>query len=66
VLTARKELTGQMLIVSQRHLHTILIQYAAHSNGRRPHRSRQLRPSPITLPPTSPRSGSGADPCWVA
>jgi len=28
----------------QRHLRTILDQYAAHYNGRRPHRSRQLRP----------------------
>jgi putative transposase len=33
-----------MLIFGQRHLRTILAQYAAHYNGRRPHRSRQLRP----------------------
>ena len=43
VLTARTEVTDQMLIFGQRHLRTILAQYAAHYNGRRPHRSRQLR-----------------------
>jgi putative transposase len=40
VLTARTEVTDQMLIFGQRHLRTILAQYAAHYNGRRPHRSR--------------------------
>ena len=44
VLTARTELTDQMLIFGQRHLQAILKQYAAHYNGRRPHRSRQLHP----------------------
>jgi putative transposase len=44
VLTARTEVTDQMLIFGQRHLRTILAQYEAHYNGRRPHRSRQLRP----------------------
>jgi putative transposase len=44
VLTARTEITDRMLIFGQRHLRTILAQYAAHYNGRRPHRSRQLRP----------------------
>jgi hypothetical protein len=33
-----------MLIFGQRHLRTILDEHAAHYNGRRPHRSRQLRP----------------------
>ncbi len=33
-----------MLIFGQRHLRTILAQYEAHYNGRRPHHSRQLRP----------------------
>jgi putative transposase len=33
-----------MLILGERLLQTILAQYAAHYNGRRPHRSRQLRP----------------------
>src|SRR5215471_9094530 len=44
VLTARTEVTDRMLIFGQRHLRTILARYAAHYNGRRPHRSRQLRP----------------------
>jgi putative transposase len=29
---------------SERHLRLVLAQYEAHYNGRRPHRSRQLRP----------------------
>jgi putative transposase len=33
-----------MLIFGQRHLRTILAQYEAHYNGRRPHRSCQRRP----------------------
>ena len=44
VLTASTEVTDRMLIFGQRHLRTILAQYEAHYNGRRPHRSRQLRP----------------------
>jgi putative transposase len=44
VLTARIELTDRMLIFGERHLRTILAQYEAHYNGRRPHRSRQLHP----------------------
>jgi putative transposase len=44
VLTARTEVTDRMLIFGQRHLRTVLAGYAAHYNGRRPHRSRQLRP----------------------
>ena len=44
VLTARAEVTDRMLIFGERHLRLVLAQYAAHCNGRRPHRSRQLRP----------------------
>jgi len=44
VLTARTEVTDRMLIFGQRHLRTILAEYETHYNGRRPHRSRQLRP----------------------
>jgi putative transposase len=44
VLTARTEVTDRMLIFGQRHLRSVLAQYEAHYNGRRPHRSRQLRP----------------------
>ena len=44
VLTARTEVTDRMLIFGQRHLRTVLAEYAAHYNWRRPHRSQQLRP----------------------
>jgi putative transposase len=44
VLTARTEVTDRMLIAGERHLRTVLATYEAHYNGRRPHRSRQLRP----------------------
>ena len=44
VLTVRKEITDRMLIFGERLLQTILAQYEGHYNGRRPHRSRQLRP----------------------
>jgi putative transposase len=51
VLTARTEVTDRMLISGQRHLRTVLAQYEAHYNGRRPHRSRQLRPPRPDHPP---------------
>jgi putative transposase len=44
VLTARTEITGRMLIFGERHLRPVLTEYARHDNGRRPHRSRGLRP----------------------
>jgi putative transposase len=44
VLTVRTEVSGRMLIFRARHLRTILAEYESHYNGRRPHRSRQLRP----------------------
>ena len=44
VLTARTEVTDRMLIFDERHLRLVLAKYEAHYNGRRPHRSRQLRP----------------------
>lgn len=43
-LTTRTELTDRMLIFGERHLRTVLAKYETHYNGRRPHRSRQLRP----------------------
>ena len=44
VLTARTEVTDRMLIFGERHLRLVLAEYAAHYNGRRPHRGRQLHP----------------------
>lgn len=50
VLTARTELTDRILIVSERHLRAVLAEYIRHYNGRRPHRSRELRPPRPTHP----------------
>jgi hypothetical protein len=58
--------TDRMLIFGQRHLRTILAQYEAHYNGRRPQRRRQLRPGLTTLSPTSPRRGSSVGPSSAA
>jgi putative transposase len=44
VHTVRAELTDRMLICNQRHLRVVLAEYVRHYNGRRPHRSRDLRP----------------------
>jgi putative transposase len=46
VLTARTEITDQILIFGERHLRSIMAEYQAHYNRRRPHCSRQLRPPP--------------------
>jgi putative transposase len=44
-------LTDQMLVFGERHLRTVLAECEAHYNGRRRHRSHQLRPpGPTTLP----------------
>ena len=44
VLTARTEVTDRMLIFGERHLRSVLAEYARHYNGQRPHRSRQSHP----------------------
>jgi hypothetical protein len=44
VLTVRTEVTDRMLIFGERYLRTVLAGYTPHYNGRRPYRSRQLRP----------------------
>ena len=67
VLTARTEVTDRMLIFGERHLRSVLAEYARHYNGQRPHRSRALRPPVPDHPsPTSPRSGSSAAPFSAA
>ena len=67
VLTARTEITDRMLIFGQRHLRTVLAEYAAHYNERAPiAAASSARRGPTTLPPTSPRSRSSADPSSAA
>jgi len=51
VRTVRAEVTDRMLIFGERHLRMILAEYEAHYNGRRPHRSRELRPPRPDHPP---------------
>ncbi|SQE00174.1 Integrase catalytic region (fragment) [Parafrankia sp. Ea1.12] len=64
VRTVRTEVTDRMLIVGERHLRTVLAEYARHYNGRRPHRALRLQPPrpdhPTTRSPTSRRHGSSA------
>jgi hypothetical protein len=44
VLTARTEVTDRMLIFGERHLRSVLAEYARHYNEHRPHQSREQRP----------------------
>ena len=58
IRTARAECTDRMLVYGERHLRSVLREYAGHYNGHRPHQSRQQRPpdqdgqvgAPLDLP----------------
>jgi putative transposase len=43
VLTARTEVTDRMLIFGERHLRSVMTEYARHYNERRPHRALKLQ-----------------------
>ncbi|MFE2448612.1 integrase core domain-containing protein [Streptomyces sp. NPDC059426] len=60
IRTARAECTDRLLITGERHLRTVLTQYAEHYNAGRAHRSLDLRapddhPSVIPLPAAAVR-----------
>ena len=57
VLTVRTEVTDRMLIFGEQHLRRVLAAYTAHYNGRRPHRSLELRPPRPDAPVPEPIRG---------
>src|ERR1017187_8756497 len=58
IRTARAECTDRMLSYDERHLRSVLSEYAGHYNRHRPHQSRQQRPpdqdDQVTAPPNLP------------
>ncbi len=57
VLTVRSEVTDRMLIFGERHLRSVLAEYAVHYNTQRPHRAIRLRPPRPQSPVPEPTHG---------
>jgi len=57
VRTARHECLDHLLVVSRRHLQSVLDKYLRHYNQARPHRGLQLAP-PIPHPVSAPDGGA--------
>jgi transposase InsO family protein len=57
VRTARHECLDRLLVVSRRHLQSVLDKYLRHYNQARPHRGLQLAP-PIPHPVSAPDGGA--------
>ena len=68
VLTARTEVTDRMLIFGERHLRSVLAEYArpTTTDDDPTAAASSTRPGPTTPSPTSPRSGSSAGPSSAA